>query len=129
MILDATLAYLHIAAIRGWTVFLTSQSALLRGDGAAGDARVVDINGITLSGAQAANYTLAATAATTTANIAKRPIGVSGISALDRSYDATTAVSITVGNATVNTSSIIAGDDVSVIVPPSGISSQARRSS
>ena len=32
MILDATLAYLHIAAILGWTVFLTSQSALLRPD-------------------------------------------------------------------------------------------------
>lgn len=36
MILDAALAYLHIAAILGWTVFLTSQSALLRPEWANG---------------------------------------------------------------------------------------------
>ncbi len=102
-----------------------SQTARLRGDGAAGDGKTVDVSGISLGGAQAANYALAGTTATTTVNIAKRPIGVTGIVAVDRAYDGTQIVAINVGNAAVNTASIVAADvgQVTVEVPPSGISS------
>ncbi|MBL8307195.1 MAG: hypothetical protein JNM33_10895, partial [Rubrivivax sp.] len=102
-----------------------TQTAAVRGDGAAGLGRTVDVSNISLTGAQAANYTLASTTATTTVNIAQRAIGVSGINAVDRAYDGTTTVAINVAGAAVNSASIVAADvgQVQVELPPSGISS------
>jgi filamentous hemagglutinin family protein len=99
-----------------------SQQAQLHTDGAAGSGKLVDITGITLSGPQAANYALTATTAATTVSIAPRPITVTGIAAIDRAYDGTRTVAINVGNASVNSSSVIAGDDVAVDLPQSGLS-------
>jgi filamentous hemagglutinin family protein len=99
------------------------QTALLRTDGAAGAGKAVDITGISLTGAQARNYSLVSNTATTTATILQRPIGITGITGIDRIYDGTLQVAVNVGNVGVDLSSVIAGDDVRVQVPPGGISS------
>ena len=75
------------------------------------NGKTVTANGLSLSGADAGNYVLAATTVTDTADITKAKISqVSGITAHNRVYDATT-------NATLNTSSaqfngIVAGDQL-----------------
>jgi hypothetical protein len=52
----------------------------------------VTISGLALSGPQAVNYTL--TQPTTTANITPAPLTVTGITASDKAYDATTAAAL-----------------------------------
>ncbi len=100
-----------------------SQSALYRIDGSAGVGKAIDISNVALGGAQSANYALVSTTGTTTGTITQRPIGVTGIVAQNRVYDGTTTVAINVANASIDTSSIIAGDVVGVTLPPDGISS------
>ena len=98
------------------------ETARFTGDGSAGVNKAVSISGISLTGAQAANYSLVNTTASTTATIAQRPLGVTGITATGRVYDGTTTVAVNVAGATVDTSAVIAGDVVSVSLPLSGIS-------
>jgi filamentous hemagglutinin family protein len=62
----------------------------------AGTAKTVNIGGLTLSGADAGNYTIASTA-TTTADIAKASLTLTGITADNKVYDGTTAVTISNG--------------------------------
>jgi filamentous hemagglutinin family protein len=107
--------------VAGDTVTL-SQSALFRTDGSAGVGKAIDISSIALGGAQAANYALVSTTGTATGTITQRPIGVTGIVPQNRVYDGTTTVAINVANASVDTSSVIAGDVVGVTLPPDGIS-------
>jgi filamentous hemagglutinin family protein len=99
-----------------------AQTAVFTGDGSVGINKPVAITGITLTGAQATNYSLLASTASTTASITPRPLGVTGITATNRVYDGTTSVAVNVAGATVNTSSVIAGDVVSVTLPSNGIS-------
>ena len=64
----------------------------------AGIGKTVNISGLSLSGADVGNYTLASITATTTADIARAAIsGITGITAGNKTYDGTTA-------ATLNTS-------------------------
>jgi filamentous hemagglutinin family protein len=100
-----------------------SQQAAFTGAGArnVGDNKPILVSGIALSGSDAGNYTLLATAATTTGTVTPRPLnvtGLSGLTAVDRVYDGTTAVQI-VGNATFSggLSNIVEGDDVGVTLP------------
>ncbi|SER02621.1 filamentous hemagglutinin family N-terminal domain-containing protein, partial [Pseudomonas cuatrocienegasensis] len=67
----------------------------------AGTGKAVDITGIVLGGADAANYTLTSNTATTTADISKADLAVSGISAANKTYDASTATTLT-GTASIN---------------------------
>ena len=99
-----------------------SQTAVFTGDGSAGSNKPVAISNIAMTGAQATNYSLLTSTASTTASITPRPLGVTGITATNRVYDGTTSVAVNVAGATVDTSSVIAGDVVSVTLPPSGIS-------
>jgi|GEM_PF-285326 len=99
-----------------------AETARFTGDGSAGVNKAVSVTGISLTGAQAANYSLSNTTATTTATITPRPLGVTGITATSRVYDGTTTVAVNVAGATVDTSAVISGDVVSVTLPPSGIS-------
>ena len=55
------------------------------------------IGGITMSGADAANYTLQNTSTTTTANIDKKALTITGTTAASRDYDATTNATLTLG--------------------------------
>lgn len=61
---------------------------------AVGSARPITVSGITLSGADAANYTLAAGSASTSATISPRPVSVSGVSAADKVYDGGTVATL-----------------------------------
>jgi trimeric autotransporter adhesin len=99
-----------------------TQQAVFTGDGSAGTNKAVSVTGIGIGGAQAGNYTLNNATASTTASISKRPIGATGITATDRVYDGTRTVSVNTANASIDTSAIIAGDQVSVVLPPGGIS-------
>lgn len=91
-------------------------------DGNAGTNKPVNISNITLTGTHAANYLLNNTTASTNATITPRPLGVTGITATNREYDGTTTVAVNVASASVDTSAVIAGDQVGVVLPPSGIS-------
>ena len=79
----------------------------------AGLGKAVNITGLSLSGADALNYTLGSTTASTTADISRAVItGVSGIVVNDKVYDGkTTATVVTSG---VNFAGLIAGDHVTV---------------
>ncbi|OLS63709.1 YDG domain-containing protein [Pseudomonas putida] len=66
----------------------------------AGDGKTVNIDNVVLGGADAGNYTLADSTASTTADIAKASIsGVTGITAQNRTYDGTTAAGLNTGTA------------------------------
>ncbi|MBN2647285.1 MAG: filamentous hemagglutinin N-terminal domain-containing protein [Thiotrichales bacterium] len=76
----------------------------------AADSKTVNITGITLAGTDASNYTLASSTASTTANISKKDISITGLSASNKVYDGTTNANLT-GSAIVTA---IEGDTVSV---------------
>jgi filamentous hemagglutinin family protein len=104
-----------------------TQQAQFQTDGRAGNGKAVDVTAIALTGTNAANYSLLNSTATTTANITRKAIGVTGFSALDRTYDGTTQVQISVSNAQVDTSGIVGQDQVSVVLPSGGITTGTLR--
>jgi filamentous hemagglutinin family protein len=77
----------------------------------AGNGKTVNITGITLGGADAGNYTLGNTTATATADIAPKTVTVSGITANNKVYDATTAATLVIANASAT--GLIPNDAVS----------------
>ena len=68
---------------------------------AAGTGVTVTATGLQLSGAKAANYTLASTTATTTANITAKSVTISGVTAADKVYDGTLTATLNAANATL----------------------------
>ena len=79
----------------------------------AGAAKIVNITGLSLGGADAQNYTLATTTATATASISKANISaVTGIIAAGKEYDAKTTAVLTTTNAAFAGS--ISGDALTV---------------
>ncbi|OEC32624.1 hypothetical protein A7D25_23160, partial [Pseudomonas sp. 21C1] len=76
----------------------------------AGTGKTVNITDIVLGGADAANYTLTSNTATTTADISKADLAVTDINANNKTYDATTAATLS-GSAVVTA---ISGDTVSL---------------
>src|SRR5262249_7807274 len=64
-----------------------------------GNGIPVTVSGLTLAGPQAGNYTL--TQPTTTANITPATLTVTGVTAHDKVYDATTTATLTTTNATL----------------------------
>ena len=77
----------------------------------ANNGTIVTFNGITLFGAAAANYVLGSTPVTTTANITKAPVTISGLLAQNKVFDGTTAATIT-GNPVI---AGLLGSDVSTL--------------
>ncbi|RSZ59200.1 filamentous hemagglutinin N-terminal domain-containing protein [Massilia atriviolacea] len=73
----------------------------------AGNGKTVSVTGISLSGTHAGNYTLAASTASATANIAPRPLNVSATGA-SKVYDGSNAASVTLSD------DHLAGDVLSV---------------
>ena len=112
--------------ITGDTVAIT-ETAVFGGAGGrnAGSGKVVDVSSIALTGIDAGNYALVSNSASTTGTITPRPLnvsGLSGISAVDRVYDATVAVQVNVpSNLGTASGDVIAGDSVTVNVPGSGL--------
>ena len=73
-----------------------------------GTAKVVNVSGISVAGADAGNYTYTATSASTTADIAKRALVISG-TGTDKAYDGTTT-----SGAVVLSDNRISGDVMAV---------------
>ncbi|MFN7883399.1 MAG: YDG domain-containing protein, partial [bacterium] len=79
----------------------------------AGAGKTVNITGLSLGGADAGNYTLASSTATTTANIDKATIAaVTGITAANKVYNGNTAATLNTGSA--GFTGLLAGDTVNV---------------
>ncbi|TBV12352.1 YDG domain-containing protein [Stutzerimonas kirkiae] len=76
----------------------------------AGTGKLIDISGITLGGADAGNYTLVSTTASTTANILQREVTVSEASASDKVYDGSTSAAVTAGSL----SNLVEGETLTV---------------
>jgi len=97
---------------------VTLQTSGSFSDKNAGVGKTVDITGITLVGADAGNYTLASTSATTTANIAKASIeSVGGITADNKTYDGTRSATLDPSGATFQGR---IGDDVLSVAGAAG---------
>ena len=79
-------------------------------DKTVGNGKTVTVTGLTLSGRDAANYTLAAV--TTTASITPVSLTVTGITANSKVYDTTNTASLNLGGATLN--GVISGDTVTL---------------
>jgi hypothetical protein len=78
-----------------------------------GQDKTVNINGLTLSGADVGNYTLANTSSSATASITPATISsISGISGVDRIANGKTAVNLDTSAAQFN--GVIAGDQLTV---------------
>ena len=80
--------------IAGDVLTLSNTSASFA-DKNAGSNKVVTVNGIAAGGADAGNYTLAATTATTKASISQATLQVTGVSAQNRSYDTSRNAALT----------------------------------
>jgi filamentous hemagglutinin family protein len=84
----------------------------------AGTGKTITVTGLTLGGADAANYTIAFAAFTTTANIAAKPLTVTGATVASKTFDNTDTA--TINGAILNSADIISGDQVSLANQSSG---------
>jgi hypothetical protein len=71
-----------------------------------GNGKQVSISGLVLAGSLADNYTLSDPAFNTTGNITPKALTVTGITANNKAYDATTAATINVGAATLQAAEV-----------------------
>jgi hypothetical protein len=76
-----------------------------------GTAKTVTVAGLTISGADAANYSL--TQPTTTANITAKTLTVSGVTAANRIYDATLVATLDTTAAAL--AGVVSGDTVTLV--------------
>ena len=80
------------------------------GDKNAGAGKAINVSGVSLSGADAANYVLASASGSASADITRKQLTISDITALDKTYDGNT-------NAVVNwgeLSGLVGNDTISV---------------
>ncbi|NML48472.1 filamentous hemagglutinin N-terminal domain-containing protein [Ramlibacter sp. G-1-2-2] len=107
--LDTSAAALA-GVLAGDTVSVSGLSGSF-GDRNVGTNKAVTVNGATLGGVDAGNYTVANPAGLT-ASITPAQLTVSGVTAQDKVYDATTTAALNTGAATL--AGVLAGDTVSV---------------
>ncbi|WP_369406699.1 YDG domain-containing protein, partial [Chromobacterium alticapitis] len=100
----AQAAFSSTGVVRGDAVSFSGNAAFA--DKNVGNGKSVVVSGIASSGADAGNYTLASTTATTQANISAKQITVSA-SAANKMYDGSTAA-----NAILSSDGVISGDAV-----------------
>jgi hypothetical protein len=104
-----------VVNVQGATGTFASKNVARDGSGnAVAQAVTVSGTGMSLGGADGANYTLtnAASIASTTAKITPKDLSVTGITASDKVYDGSTTAAINTANAVV--SGLVAGDSVSM---------------
>jgi hypothetical protein len=77
-----------------------------------GNGKTVTATGLSLTGAIAGNYQLASTSATTTANITAKELTITGVTAVNKVYDDTTAATLDVTNAAMV--GVVSGDAVTL---------------
>jgi trimeric autotransporter adhesin len=75
-----------------------------------GVAKQINVSGLSIVGTGASNYTLTATTATTTADINKKTLTVTGVTAADKVYDGTKAAAL--NTAAVTYGGLVSGDAV-----------------
>lgn len=76
-----------------------------------GAAKPVSVAGISMTGIDAGNYTLANTSIDTTGNIAPRPVGIDGLQAADKVYDGTAHAEI---SGAPSVTGVLGGDSVAI---------------
>jgi hypothetical protein len=102
----------------GDVVSLSGTAAGVFADQNAGSSKAVTVTGLTLTGAQASNYSVAAPAGIT-ANVTAKPLTATGLGAADKTYDATLAASLT-GTAVLQTAEAAGAGSVSDGKPYTG---------
>ncbi len=107
----ATVSASSAHIVSGDTVSIANTGATFS-DKNAGTGKTVSVAGISISGSDAGNYSLANVTASTTANISTKALTISGITAADKTYDALTTATVNVAGA-VKTG-LVAGDAVNV---------------
>lgn len=98
-----------VEALPGDSVTASGTVSGVFSDKNVGSGKPVTVTGLTLGGPDAPNYTLSGSGSLT-ADITKRPLVVTGLTAADKIYDATTVAALT-GSGTV---APLAGDSVAV---------------
>ncbi len=99
-----------VGVASGDTVTLNTGSATgAFSDTSVGAGKTVTVSGLTISGAQAGNYTL--TEPTTTASITGKNLTISGLTANNKMYDGTTAATLSGTGSLVG---VVSGDTVSL---------------
>ena len=88
-----------VGVFSGDTVTLTGTAVGAFASKDVGSNITVSVSGLTISGAQASDYTL--TSPTTTANITPATLTASGITSNNKVYDGTTVATLTVSDATL----------------------------
>ncbi|MGN6292980.1 MAG: DUF2341 domain-containing protein [Chitinophagaceae bacterium] len=93
---------------------VTASGTASYADKSIGTTKNITVTGITLSGAQKDNYTLATTSGNTTGNITPKSVSVIliAIPAITKVYDGTTAASLAAGNFGI--AGVVAGEQVTV---------------
>ena len=81
-------------------------------DAKAGTGKTVSITGLTLTGADAGNYVLSGTTATSTADIGQRVLTLDTIATANKTYDGTTTAAIASYGTTLG--NVVGGDAVSI---------------
>ena len=104
-------------AIAGDSVTATATGAAYNDKNVAA-ANVVDYTGVVLSGADAGNYTLAATTAQGAGTIAKRSLTIGAVAQQTKTYDGTTAADAAQFRATLG--NVVAGEESSVAATATG---------
>ncbi|MBI5911850.1 MAG: hypothetical protein HY848_18125, partial [Betaproteobacteria bacterium] len=93
-------------------VTLSGNASASFADKNVGVAKPINVSGLTLSGVDAGNYALTNTSASATADITPASLTLSGLSAQNKVYDATTVASVS-----GTLAGVIAGDAVSLATP------------
>ncbi len=85
--------------------------------------QTVTVSGIGLTGAQASDYSLSATNATTTASITPAPLTLSGVTAANKVYDQTTAATVSGGvlSGLVNNETLVITPSGAFVDPNAGV--------
>jgi hypothetical protein len=95
----ATLSRMTLDGVIGTDAISLTVGSSAFADKNAGTGKTVTARGLALAGAAAGNCRLAATAATTTANVTPAPLTVPGITATSKVYDGTTVATLDTGSA------------------------------
>ncbi len=93
-------------------VFTESYTSASFSSATAGNNKTVTISGISISGTDAANYTLSSTSASDTANITAKPLTVSGATASNKVYNGNTTATVSTGGASLV--GVVSGDTVTL---------------
>jgi hypothetical protein len=121
----ATIATRNLTGVLGGDLVSLSGGTASFASKTVGAARTVTATGLSLSGADAANYQLASTTASTTADITTKNLTVAGITANNKAYDGNSTATLNTASATL---AGVAGADAVTLNSASAIANFANPS-